>query len=189
MTKDDIKFLVLTALGYVERPDFVQTDDNAVRIVNNQYDHYLSLCISKGKWNFFTAQTELEQQEDEGKYLYKYEIPEDFEVLKHAYTDAKQLRPIQSYEVYGGYLHTNEKTCFIDYQKKVCEDSLAPYFVEYFRLYMASNLCQLITGDVNLEKSLTERAAMAYQDALAIDNMQKPTRHLNIGTFTDIRNW
>ena len=188
MTKDDIKYLVLTALGYVERPDFVQSDDNAVKLVNVEYEHYLSLCVSKNKWNFFKCQTELTKETDEGKWKYKYETPEDMEILNNAFTDDKYRSPLRAYEMYGGYIHTDNEKCFIDYQKKVCEKALQPYFIEWMRLFMAYNLCQNITGDKDLEQSLFIKAERAYADAKALDNMQKPPRVLDSGIYAAVRN-
>ena len=187
MEKDDIKYLVLSALGYVEKPDFVQSDDNAVKIVNDQYEHYFSLAISSNKWNFFTAQTELLRQENEGKYKYKYTLPEDMEILNNVYVD-RYTHCNLNYEMYDKHIFTNTDKCYIEYRKKVCEATLAPYFVEYFRLYMAYNLCQLITGDSNLEQSLFNRYQMAFSQARALDNIQKKPRVLNSGIYADVRN-
>ena len=53
--------------------------------------------------------------------------------------------------MYGGNLYTDSSKCYIDYRKKVCEENLAPYFVEYLRLTGAYMLCHQITGDTNLE--------------------------------------
>ena len=189
MTKDDIKYLVLNSLGYVERPDFVQSDDNAVRIVNNQYEHYLSLCISMNKWNFFTTQTELTRSDNTGKFKYKYELPDDVELVNNVYTDNKYKRAMPNFEMYGGYIYSDYDKCFLDYRRKVCEQALAPYFIEYFRLYMAYALCQNITGDVNLEQSLMQKAQYAFEQAKALDNLQKPVKILDSGVFAEVRNF
>lgn len=189
MKKDDIKYLVLTALGYVERPDFVQSDDNAVKLVNQEYEHYLSLCVSKNKWNFFKAQQQLTREDNTGKYKNKYEVPDDMEILNNAFTDEKYRSPLRDYEMYEGYIYTDSDTCYVDYQKKVCENALAPYFIEWMRLYMAYNLCQNITGDETLEQSLYIRAERAYADAKALDNAQKPARILDSGIYAAVRNW
>lgn len=187
MEKEDIKYLVLSALGYVERPDFIQSDDNAVKIINDQYEHYFSLAIASNKWNFFTSQKELTRADTDGKYKYKYELPEDLEILNNVYAD-KYDHCNMNYEMYDKHIFTNTEKCFIEYRKKVCEATLAPYFVEYFRLYMAYNLCQLITGDSNLEQSLFSRYQMAFNQARALDNMQKKPKILNSGIYADVRN-
>lgn len=189
MTKDDIKYLVLTSLGYVERPDFVQSDDNAVKMVNDQYEHYLSLCISTNKWNFFTKQVELLRTNNTGKYSYKYALPDDVELINNVYTDDKYTRTLPNYEMYGGYIYSNSEKCFIDYRRKVCENALAPYFIEYFRLFMAFSLCQSITGDKNLEESLQAKAQYAFDLARSLDNLQKPVKILDSGIFADVRNY
>ena len=187
MEKDDIKYLVLSAIGYVERPDFIQSDDNAVKIINDQYEHYFSLAIASNKWNFFTSQKELTRADTDGKYKYKYELPEDLEILNNVYAD-KYDHCNMNYEMYDKHIFTNTEKCYIEYRKKVCEATLAPYFVEYFRLYMAYNLCQLITGDSNLEQSLFSRYQMAFNQARALDNMQKKPKILNSGIYADVRN-
>jgi hypothetical protein len=187
MEKDDIKYLVLSALGYVERPDFIQSDDNAVKIINDQYEHYFSLAIASNKWNFFTSQKELTRADTDGKYKYKYKLPEDLEILNNVYAD-KYDHCNMNYEMYDKHIFTNTEKCYIEYRKKVCEATLAPYFVEYFRLYMAYNLCQLITGDSNLEQSLFSRYQMAFNQARALDNMQKKPKILNSGIYAEVRN-
>lgn len=189
MEKEDIKYLVLSALGYVEKPDFVQSDDNAVRIVNDQYEHYLSLAIASNQWNFFIARKGLEREDAEGKYRYKYELPEDMEILNNPYSDDKYSYVISDFETVGGYLYTNSQKCYIEYRRKVCEDMLAPYFVEFFRLYMAYNLCMLVTGDSNLEQSLHLRWMDALNQARALDYAQKATRILDTGVYTGVRNY
>ena len=188
MQKNDIKYLILSSLGYVERPDFVQSDDNGVRIVNAQYEHILSLCISKNKWNFFTAQTELVGEENEGKFNHKYTLPADLEFLNNAYSD-EYTNVISQFEMYGGYLYTDSSKCYIDYRKKVCEENLAPYFVEFLRLTGAYMLCHQITGDTDLEQALYNKAQQAFIEAKAADNMQKPIKVIDCGVFADVRNW
>ena len=189
MTKDEIKYLVLNSLGYVEKPDFVQSDDNAVRMVNDQYDHYLSLCISMNKWNFFTTQVELSKTDNTGKFKYKYELPDDVEMVNNVYTDNKYSRTMPKFEMYGGYIYTDYDKCIIDYRRKVCVETLAPYFIEYFRLYMAFGLCQNITGDKDLEQSLMAKAQYAFEQAKGLDNLQKPVKILDSGVFADVRNF
>jgi hypothetical protein len=188
MDKNDIKYLMLSSLGYVERPDFVQTDDNGVKIVNAQYEHILSLCISKYKWNFFTAQAELTAVDNEGKFKYKYELPEDLEFLNNAYADEYNI-VLPKFEMYRGYLYTDSPTCFIDYRKKVCEENLAPYFIEFMRLQGAFMMCHQITGDSQLEQALYAKAQQAFIDAQAADNLQKPIKVIDCGVFADVRNW
>lgn len=189
MNKNDIKYLILSSLGYVERPDFVQTDDNGVKIVNAQYEHILSLCISKNKWNFFTSQAELTATDNEGKFKYKYSMPDDFEFLNNAYYDEKYNFVLPRFEMYGGYLYTDSDKCFIDYRKKVCEENLAPYFVEFMRLQGAFMLCHQITGDSQLEQALYAKAQEAFIEAKAADNLQKPIKAIDCGVFADVRNW
>lgn len=188
MQKNDIKYLILSSLGYVERPDFVQSDDNGVKIVNDQYEHILSLCISKNRWNFFTAQAELMSEDNEGKFRYKYELPTDMEVLNNAYSDEYE-NVIPKFEMYNGYLYTNSDKCYIDYRKKVCEENLAPYFVEFLRLTGAYMLCHQITGDTNLEQALYAKSQQAFIEASAADNLQKPIRVIDCGVFANVRNW
>lgn len=188
MQKDDIKYLILSSLGYVERPDFVQSDDNGVKIVNAQYEHILSLCISKNKWNFFTAQTELEGIDNEGKFRRKYKLPDNMEMLNNAYSD-EYKNVIAQFEMYGGNLYADTDKCYIDYRKKVCEENLAPYFVEFVRLTGAYMLCHQITGDGDLEQALYAKAQQAFIEAKAADNLQKPVKIIDCGVFANVRNW
>ena len=96
---------------------------------------------------------------------------------------------LPKFEMYRGYLYTDSPTCFIDYRKKVCEENLAPYFIEFMRLQGAFMMCHQITGDTQLEQALYAKAQQAFIDAQAADNLQKPIKVIDCGVFADVRNW
>jgi hypothetical protein len=54
---------------------------------------------------------------------------------------------------------------------------------------MAYSLCQNITGDANLEQSLMQKAQYAFEQAKALDNLQKPVKILDSGVFAEVRNF
>ena len=54
---------------------------------------------------------------------------------------------------------------------------------------MSYGLCQNITGDRDLEQSLLAKANYAFEQAKALDNLQKPVKILDSGVFADVRNF
>ena len=76
---DEVKFLALQDLGRVEMPDFVSSDENDVRTINNQYNFIVSLVLQSYNWSFCTFKTKLDDPEELlvpfGRFKYKYTMP------------------------------------------------------------------------------------------------------------------
>ena len=79
MNKDDIKYLTLIELGYNTRPEFINSEDNGVNLINDQYDFVMNLALTSYNWSFATKQVELtgELNTNNNKYKYQYFLPDD----------------------------------------------------------------------------------------------------------------
>lgn len=189
MDINDIKFLALQELGRTERPDFVGSDDNDVRIINNQYDYILSLALENYSWSFANYKQEVEDPEEqtEGKYKYKYTLPEDCLFVRQRFTSDNYTSVLYDYEQVDDELYCNSPQLYISYTKKVAEKNLPSYFVDYLKYLLASRLCQLVTGDGNLLQILEQRKEQAFSNARNVDIRQKPVKSLNVTALTDIR--
>lgn len=190
MNVDDIKYFALSELGIVERPDFLNTDDNAVKIINEQYDFILSLALQKYPWGFATKQTEITDVTTltDEKYDYKYLIPEDCLFIRGRYSNNTYSGIVYDYQDISGYIYTNSTELFIEYTAQVCEGSLPYYFINYLKYLIARITCLAITGDNDLLQVLYANEDKEFKEAKNADIMQKPVRILDTGVFIDVRN-
>lgn len=189
MTRDEIKYLALQELGYVKEPDFDADDDNAVNAINGVYEHLYDLALVSFDWCFCYGSAELEQEDNAGAggWKYYYMLPDDLLYLRGVYAD-EWITPIKNYLNYDGAVFTNTDYCFIHYTKKVAEDQLPPYFVEYLKYKLAAKICQTLTGDMDLLKLLMMREQEAFAEAKNIDINQRPVRFLDTDAFIEVRN-
>lgn len=187
MNRNEIKYLALQELGFVEFPDFDSEEDNAVNAINNQYEHIYSLCLQAFNWSFSERFTELQNPtEVDGKYKYKFDLPNDLLYLRGVYGDDK-LSVIRDYKIVGEHLYSNEQTVFVSYTLKLCEEQLPSYFIEYLKFRLARQLCQNLTGDKDLLQTIYTSETVAFADAKNIDLTQRRVRVLPTGAFTDVR--
>ena len=189
MNIEDIKFLALQELGRTERPDFVGSDDNDVRIINNQYEYIYSLALENYSWSFANFKQELEDPEEqtEGKFKYKYDLPDDCLFVRQRFISDNYTSVLYRYEQTDNAIFCDSDKLYISFTKKVPEAELPAYFVDYLKYMLASRLCQLITGDSNLMQILEERKERAFANARNVDVRQKPVKSLNITALTDVR--
>lgn len=185
MNRDEIKYLALQELGYVEFPNFDDDNDNAVNAINNQYNHIYSLALQSFNWSFSERSKELDVRNDvEGEYKYRYNLPSDLLFLRAIYNNNMLVK---NYKLVSDKLYSNDESLKIDYTVQVCEETLPAYFVDYLKYKLAKTLCNNITGDNNLLQILTNNEALSFAQAKNIDIMQRPVRFLNTGTFVDVR--
>ena len=189
MDINTIKFLALQELGRAEMPDFVNSDDNDVKVINNQYDFILSLALENYPWSFANAKVELTDPEEQssGKYKYQYELPDDCLFVRGRYASSTYTAPIYRYEQIDKYIYCDNTSLFISYTKKVPESELPSYFIDYLKYLLASRLCYLTTGDTNLLSVLEERKEQAFANARNVDIRQKPVKKLNMSELLDVR--
>lgn len=187
MTRDEIKYMALQELGYTKEPDFNADEDNAVNAINNQYGHIYDLSLVAFQWSFATQFTQIELTPTNNlRYKYVGEIPEDNLFLRGVYSNNTGSL-IRDYYLDDNKLYVNQPTLFIQYTRRICEEQLPAYFVEYLKYNLASKLCQSLTGDENLLQILTMRLQEAFAVAKNADLTQRQVRYLDTGAFTDVR--
>jgi hypothetical protein len=188
MNADEIKNAALAELGYTEEQNLHSDDDNGVNIMNRAYPRVLSLALQSYEWSFAKQAEEItEREEVDGKYKYKYTLPVDSLYLRGKYSDDKYTYPLQRYEQNGDDFYTDSEKLFIVYTKKVCEESMPAYFVEYLVYKLASNCCTKITGDRELLQELVTREQVSFGEAKNTDIKQQAVRIVPTGAFTDVR--
>jgi len=187
MIADDIKYLALAELGYEKEPDFDDDGDNAVNAVNLQYEHLYDLALTSFEWNFCSAFDVLDGvPTDNKRYAYKFELPEDLLFLRGQYTDDCGSY-LYDYYNDGKYIYANVPTVYIRFTKKVNEELLPPYFVEYFKYKIAAKLCQTLTGDTDLLKLLISQEEITFASAKNADINQRPVAFLPTSEFIKVR--
>lgn len=188
MNKDEIKYAALAELGYTEEPNFSSDDDNGVNILNRAYDRVLSLALQSYEWSFAKQAEQITNPQTGGvKYKYKYTLPVDLEYLRGKYSDENYSRPLARYEQNGDLFYTDSPTLYIIYTKKVCEETLPAYFVQYLIYKLASTCCTKITGDRELLQEIITREQVAFSEAKNTDIKQQSVRVVPTGAFTDVR--
>lgn len=188
MTREEIKYAALAELGYTEEPNFDADDDNGVNHINTAYPRIYSLALQSFDWSFAYIKEEVDDRTSStGKYKYKYELPEDLLYLRGVYSDESCRMVIKHFERNGNTVYTNSPNLYISYTKKVCEDELPAYFVEYLIYKLASQACTKVTGDQNLLQELMNKELLAFTTAKNADISQQPVRILPTGTFVDVR--
>lgn len=188
MTRDEIKYLALQELGYVKEPDFDADDDNGVNAINGVYEHIFNLALTSFDWFFCDAFTSVTSDATtNARYKYSADLPDDVLFLRGIYTDDKGTI-LKDYYNAKDKIFTNYATIYLRYTKKVCEEMLPPYFVEYLKYKLAAKLCQSLTGDGDLLKLMMMREEEAFNLAKNADICQRPVRYLDANAFTEVRN-
>lgn len=188
MNIDEIKYAALAELGYTEEPNFHSDDDNGVNILNRAYNRVLSLALQSYEWSFAKQAEEItEREEVNEKYKYKYTLPVDSLYLRGKYSDENYSFPLARYEQNGEDFYTDSEKLFIVYTKKVCEETMPAYFVEYLIYKLASTCCTKITGDRELLQEIITREQVAFAEAKNTDIKQQAVRVVSTGSFTDVR--
>lgn len=190
MHANDIKYLALCELGYTTEPDFNDDGDHAVNAVNHQYEHLYNLALTAYEWFFASFFERLEgkeiEREERGSYLYEFEVPQDLLFLRGQYTD-EQGGVLRNYLFDGQKIYANYPVIYIRYTKKVCEELLPPYFIEFLKYKIAAKLCQMLTGDRDLLQLLVARESEAFNEAKNADINQRPVVILPTNPFIDVR--
>lgn len=188
MTRDEIKYMALAELGYTKEPDFEADDDNGVNAINGFYEHIFNLALTSFDWFFCDAFVSVNGiATTNQRYKYYEEIPEDLLFLRGVYTDDTGTI-LKDYYNAKDVIYTNYATVYMRYTKKVCEEMLPPYFVEYLKYKLASKLCQSLTGDSDLLKLMLMREEEAFGSAKNADICQRPVRYLDANSFIEVRN-
>lgn len=183
--RNTIKYYILQELGREERPDFDNSDESDVKMLNEKYDYYMSMALQNYTWSFTATQTTAGTATAlaDSKYLYQYSIPEDCLYVNGRYTTNKYQDQILDYEQHDGYIYTNTSTLYLDYIKKPCESNMPSYFIDYAKFFIARNLCHVVTGDINLLQGLTAAEDKAFAVAKNIDFRQRKQKGFNTTVF------
>ena len=188
---DEVKFLALQDLGRVEMPDFVSSDENDVRTINNQYNFIVSLVLQSYNWSFCTFKTKLDDPEELlvpfGRFKYKYTMPAKCLYIKGWYSDEKMEHEIHDYEQQGISIYSNSPEMWLDYTKKVSESEMPAYFIDLLRYTLSSKLCPILTGDNNLYQLLEMNRARAFEVAKNTDFRQSKVKHINLNNILEER--
>lgn len=189
MNKDDIKYLALVELGYNTKPDFVNSDDNVARLINDQYEFVMSLALSSYNWSFASKKAQLTQSNNTNstKYRFQYQLPEDAIFVRGVYDDSQYRSIIADYEMYTSHIFTDSNACYIEYTKRVIEDSLPAWFVDYLKNLLARKVCKNATGDNDLLQLLSINEQQSYADAKNADMKQRAVQIMPNGSFITIR--
>jgi len=102
------------------------------------------------KWSWGTKKVVLAQSTTTpiNEWKYAYPLPADAiagNPIAVFNTSNTFTHPIQSFEIYGNELFTNETTIYIDYVYRVPEDLMPTYFVQLLKYMMAWHLAEPIT--------------------------------------------
>lgn len=189
MNKDDIKYLTLIELGYNTRPEFINSEDNGVNLINDQYDFVMNLALTSYNWSFATKRVELtsELNTNNNKYKYQYFLPEDVLFVRGVYGDDKFRSSIKDFEIYDKRVFIDETTCFADYTKKIVESNMPSWFIDYFKNLLARKLCMNVTGDKELLQLLMMNEQTSYAEAKNADMKQRAVQIMPNGAFITVR--
>lgn len=188
MDANEIKYEALKELGYTHEPNFSADEDNAVNAINGSYERQYNLALTSYDWSFAKQKTQLTATSATGKYKYYYTLPDDCIYIRELCSDSEYNCPIRMYDRNGQYLYTDSPTLYVVYTKKICEEDLPAYFLEYFIYSLARKNCTKITGDRSLLEEMIQNEQVAYSVAKNTDIKQQEVRVLPTGAFIDVRN-
>lgn len=173
--RNTLKYYILQELGREERPDFDNSDESDVKMLNDKYDYYMELALQTYPWIFTKTQTTAGTATalTDSKYKYSFTIPEDCVYVNGRYTTNKYQDQIFDYEQHDGSIFIDTATLFLDYIKKPCESEMPAYFLDYAKYFIARNLCHVITGDTNLLQGLMAFEEKSFALAKNIDFRQQ----------------
>ncbi|NLE03903.1 MAG: hypothetical protein GX638_03740 [Crenarchaeota archaeon] len=187
--KNTLKYYILQELGREERPDFDNSDESDVKIINEKYEYYMGLALQVYPWSFTKVQTTAGEYTEltDSKYKYQYSIPEDCLYVNGRYDNNGYQYQILDYEQHDGYIYTNTTSLYLDYIRKQCESDMPTYFIDFAKYFIARNLCHVITGDINLLQGLTSAEQQSFALAKSIDFKQRKQRNFPTNVFISDR--
>lgn len=190
-TAADIKNLALATLGFVDVLDFTSTTDATVAKVNRIYPTTLQWVLANYPWRFCLKRVQLTSRTDatSGNYKFKYlyTLPSDILAIRTLYHDSGYRSPIAEYDSHPGYVNTDASTVYLWYTALVDEGMFPRYFIDYFKLKLALDLCFLLTGDTELMKLLAVQEEKSLLLTKNIDAKQNQVRSIRSSPYTAIR--
>lgn len=188
-TVDEIKNLALQHLGFTEDVDFGVTTDKTVIQVNKQYETTKNYVMTTYPWNFALRTVELTGQVEETNkaFRYSYDIPANFIVLRAVFTDQYRRSPIREYELYDGKLYCDYAEVHMYYVIDFAETSYPEFFINFFTIKLAYDLCMPVTGDTDLKQILFSEQQQYFKEAKKSDKRNVQTLVIKNSPYTGIR--
>lgn len=222
ISANDIKYMVLQELGRMETPDFVASDENDVKLVNQRYEYYYALALQYYNWNFCkfaikldepvdlhpevveddnidssngesgeneitTQQEPLNEEEYVCKYKYKYTLPDKVLFIRGRYSDETLSNEVNDYEQIENYLYCDEPELYISFTGKVGETELPATFIDFLKFFIASEICNTLTGDLNLLQYLINKKESSFKQAKNTDVRQGTIKVINTLPYIEVR--
>lgn len=181
-----------TALLLLGEDSISAFNDNVSRakICGAIYPDYIKSLLSSYPWKFTLKKQQLSRLTitPKNKWKYAYQLPSDLLVLRAVYdNDSAPSHFKTEYEKFGETIHTDYEEVYIDYQQKVSEADFPPYFTDFVKKAMASEVAMAITDDRNISNDMHIKAFGSPSDNLQggefgkakrIDSSQNPTPNL-----------
>lgn len=147
-----------------------------------QYELILDDILSNYSWRFATAQTQLSQLAASPlkRWKYAYELPAD-------YLAALQVIPYSEYEIYEKYIYSNMSELYLEYRFRPDHTRFPSYFVNYFKLELASSLARFATVKDSIAQRIMQAAQKAEIKSIATDSMSRPNEIIADSKLINVR--
>ena len=134
---------------------------NRSTLCANIYPSLKEGILSQYDWRFTVKQRQLARSPEtpETRWQYKFTLPSDRLTdgpiaVYNSDAAGTGIAPINTFELFAGFLYTTELEIFIDYQTATEEQAWPAYFVELMTKAMMVELAMPITDQANLRESV-----------------------------------
>lgn len=160
--------------------------------LDNVWDGTIKACLEQGYWNFAIRTAKFTPESGfTATFGYRnlFLIPSDFVRLVALCHDEYFQVPNNAYTEEAGNWYSDEPILYVSY---ISDDddygsNLAKWpesFVNYVELYLADQVCGLLTGE---KDTVTKELKAALVNARSKDAMNEPTKFMPQGRFTQSR--
>lgn len=144
----------LTLLGEAPISSFNEGTD-AANTCDRLYTMHRNALLRMYPWSFATAKTQLAQSATAPKneWTYKYQLPGEILGTPRAVFNSSAVgaQPLtDGWEIYDGYVYTDETTIYVDYWYEPGESKYPDYFVQLLVYALAGHLAMPITEQQSL---------------------------------------
>ena len=164
-TEVDICNVALTNLGEAKIVSLTEASERA-RMCNLRFPDVRDAVLRSHPWNCATKRVQLSRSTTTPAfgYLYQYSLPSDY--LRILGTNDA----LNSYQIEGKYLLTDETTIYIKYVSRVSDASeLDPNLVESIGIRLAWELAEPLTGRIELKREMWAKYQSVIAEARGID--------------------
>ena len=125
-------------------------------------------------------------------YKYLFNTPSDALVYRSCFTDKEEYSPITNYEYNTDGFFTNDiqnsdLTVRLWYSANLDETLFPEYFINYFKYFLALDLCYNLTGNTDREKTLLSLAQLMLSSSKKVDAKQVKTRTVKNSPLVGVR--